>query len=144
MPGNTKEILTPEILQYLHQDVCNIGGFERSKLLTAEPGRFEMKVFPGPDCANNVGTVHGGFLLAVADIAASGACDTYGRVVATMTLAASFLQPCYATDEYLVVTGSVLHYGKKSAVAEVEIHRPNGQLAFKATSTLAVFDKAII
>lgn len=143
MLNSNKKIMDPKILHYLQQDICNIGGFERSKLLTAELGKFVMKVFPDSDCTNNVATVHGGFILAVADIAASGACDTYGYEVMTMCLSANFMRPCYASDEYLVVAGTVLHYGKKSAVSEVEIHRPNGELAFKATSTLAVFDKTI-
>lgn len=102
-----------------------------------------MKVIPGEDCANNVGTIHGGFLLAVADIAASGACDTFGRECSSINFAANFMRPCFASDEYLMVTGTVLKYGKKIAVVEVEIVRPDGKLAFKGTSTLAVFDTAI-
>lgn len=42
-----------------------------------------------------------------------------------------------------MVTGKVLKYGKKIAVVEVEIVRPDGKLAFKGTSTLAVFDSLI-
>ena len=82
-------------------------------------------------------------LLAAADIAASGACDTYGRECSSVNFSANFLRPCFATDEYLMVTGKVLKYGKKIAVVEVEIVRPDGKLAFKGTSTLAVFDSLI-
>ena len=102
-----------------------------------------MKVIPGEDCSNNVGTIHGGFLLAVADIAASGACDTYGKECASVNFTADFLRPCFASDEYLIVTGTVLKYGKKIAVVEVEIVRPDGKVAFKGRSTLAVFDELI-
>ena len=122
------------IMKYLEEDVCDIRGFDRSTLISADEGKFVLKVVPGEDCSNNVGTIHGGFLLAAADIAASGACDTYGR---------DFLRPCFAADEYLMVTGKVLKYGKKIAVVEVEIVRPDGKLAFKGTSTLAVFDSLI-
>lgn len=82
-------------------------------------------------------------LLAVADIAASGACDTFGRECSSINFTANFMRPCFASDEYLMVTGTVLKYGKKIAVVEVEIVRPDGKLAFKGTSTLAVFDTAI-
>lgn len=135
--------LSPVIMQYLKDDVCDIKGFDRSELVSAELGKFEMKVFPGKDCSNNVGTVHGGFLLAAADIAASGACDTYGKEVSSMTFSANFLRPCFAEDEFLLVVGKVIRYGKRSAVAEVEISRPDGTIAFTATSTLAVFDVPI-
>lgn len=102
-----------------------------------------MKVVPGEDCANNVGTVHGDFLLAVADIAASGACDTYGRECSSINFNANFMRPCFASDEYLTVTGTVIKYGRTIAVVEVEIVRPDGKIAFTGTSTLAVFDEPI-
>lgn len=135
--------LSPALMQYLNEDVCDIRGFGRSVLVSARRGRFEMTVFPGEDCANNVGTVHGGFLLAVADIAASGACDTYGRECSSMTFSANFMRPCFASDASLQVVGTVLRYGKRSAVTEVTITRPNGEMAFKGTSTLAVFGPLI-
>lgn len=136
-------MLDSVIMKYLEEDVCDIKGFDRSSLISADEGKFIMKVIPGEDCANNVGTIHGGFLLAVADIAASGACDTYGKECSSINFNANFMRPCLASDEYLMVTGTVLKYGKNIAVAEVEIVRPDGKLAFKGTSTLAVFDTLI-
>lgn len=79
-------MLSEVIMRYLEEDVCDIRGFERSTLIHAEEGKFVMRVIPGEDCANNVGTVHGGFLLAVADIAASSACDTFGRECSSINL----------------------------------------------------------
>lgn len=130
-------------MRYLKDDVCDIRGFERSTLVSAEEGKFVMRVVPGEDCANNVGTVHGGFLLAVADIAASGACDTYGQECSSINFNANFIRPCLASDEFLTVTGTVIKYGKTIAVVEVEIVRPDGKIAFLGTSTLAVFDELI-
>lgn len=136
-------MLDSVIMKYLEEDVCDIKGFDRSSLFSADEGKFVMKVVPGDDCANNVGTIHGGFLLAVADIAASGACDTFGRECSSINFTANFMRPCFASDEHLMVTGAVLKYGKNIAVVEVEIVRPDGKLAFKGTSTLAVFDTPI-
>lgn len=136
-------MLDSVIMKYLEEDVCDIKGFDRSLLISADEGKFIMKVIPGEDCANNVGTIHGGFLLAVADIAASGACDTFGKECSSINFNANFMRPCLVSDEYLMVTGTVLKYGRKIAVVEVEIVRPNGKVAFKGTSTLAVFDTLI-
>lgn len=103
-----------------------------------------MHAHPGPDCGNNIGTVHGGFLLALADTAGTGAIDTLGRENATMSVNSNFLRPAYTTDEYLEVVGTVLKRGKRVVVAEVTISRPNGELCLKATLTSAVFDSRII
>ena len=103
-----------------------------------------MHAHPGPDCGNNIGTVHGGFLLALADTAGTGAIDTLGRENATMSVNSNFLRPAYTSDEYLEVVGTVLKRGKRAVVAEVTISRPNGELCFKATLTSAVFDSRIV
>lgn len=136
-------MLSETIMKYLEDDVCDIRGFDRSELVSAEKGHFVMRVVPGEDCANNVGTVHGGFLLAVADIAASGACDTFGRECSSINFNANFMRPCFASDKYLTVTGTVVKCGRTIAVVEVEITRPDGKVAFMGTSTLAVLDEPI-
>lgn len=136
-------MLDPRIRAYCEEDVTDIRGFDRSKLVSVEEGRFVMRAYPGPDCGNNIGTVHGGFLLALADIAGTGAVDTLGRENATMSLTSNFLRPAYAADEYLEVVGAVLKRGKRAVVSEVEIRRPCGELCFKATVTSSVFDSFI-
>ena len=137
-------MLDRRIYAYCEEDITNISGFDRSELVSAEEGRFVMHAHPGPDCGNNIGTVHGGFLLALADTAGTGAIDTLGRENATMSVNSNFLRPAYTTDEYLEVVGTVLKRGKRVVVAEVTISRPNGELCLKATLTSAVFDSRII
>lgn len=137
-------MLDSKIRAYCEEDITDIRGFDRSELVSVEEGRFVMRAYPGPDCGNNIGTVHGGFLLALADTAGPGAIDTLGRENATMSLNSNFLRPAYATDEYLEVTGAVLKRGKRAVVAEVEITRPNGELCMKATVTSALFDSLIV
>lgn len=53
------------------------------------------------------------------------------------------MRSCFASDEYLTVTGTVVTYGRTIAVVEVEIVRPDGKVAFTGMSTLAVFDEPI-
>ena len=137
-------MLHPVIQAYCEEDIVDIKGFDRSELVRAEEGLFVMRAYPGPDCGNNIGTVHGGFRLALADIAGTGAADTLGRENATMSVNSSFLRPALVTDEYLEVTGTVLKSGKSVVVVEVEIRRPEGQLCMKSTVTVAVFDSPII
>lgn len=137
-------MLDEAIVAYCRADVADIGGFARSEFVSAERGRFHMRAYPASDCGNNLGTVHGGFLLALADMAGTGAADTLGRENATLSLNANFLRPARVDDEYLDVVGTVLHGGRRTVVSEVAVTRPDGETVLKATCTVAVFDSLIV
>lgn len=136
-------MLSEAVLQYVKEDVVNVGGFERTEFVAADEGRFEMRAYPGSDCGNNIGTVHGAFLLALADMAGTGAVDTLGRENATLSLNANFLRPVRTDDAYLAVVGEVVRAGRTVAVSRVEMTRPDGKLAFTATCTVVMFDSSI-
>ena len=51
-------MLKQAIIDQCTQDLCNIGGFERTELTHLEEGYAECRAYPGPDCVNDVGTVH--------------------------------------------------------------------------------------
>ena len=137
-------MLHPKILSYCQDDVVDIRGFDRCELHEVQEGRFVLRAYPGPDCGNNIGTVHGGFLLTLVDIAGTGAVDTLGRENATLSLTANYLRPVQISDEYIDVIGTVLKSGRRMVVAEVEIRRPEGELALKATVNVAVTGNNII
>ena len=86
-------MLDERIIESCKSHIRNLRGFDRSEFVSVEKGRFEMRAYPGADCANEYDNVHGGFLLALADEAASGAADTYGYDNATMTVSANFFVP---------------------------------------------------
>ena len=102
-------------------------GVSRCARIPASIARTNMTTFTG----------------ALADEAASGAADTYGYDNATMTVSANFLRPARITDEYLSVVAVVQHAGKRTVVAEVSIARPNGEVVFRSTYTMAVFETRI-
>lgn len=137
-------MLDPRIRAYCQEDITDIGGFERSELVEVEEGRFVMKAYPGPDCGNNIGTVHGGFLLALADTAGTGAVDTLGCENATMSLSSNFLRPAFTTD------GSP--HGRLISTSATTARLPcfktvpttSRYSSMKATVTSAVFDSRIV
>lgn len=137
-------MIDPIIKAYCEEDVVDIRGFDRNELVDLDEGRFVMRAYPGPDCGNNIGTVHGGYLAALIDIAGTGAIDSLGRENATTSINTSFLRPALVDDEYLEVTGTVLRAGRRTVVSEVEIRRPNGDLVAKATLQSFVFDSPIV
>lgn len=136
-------MLKPTIINQCTQDFCTIAGFERTELTHLEEGRAVARAYPGPDCVNDVGTVHGGFLLALADQAAASAGESLGRVTVTLNMSASFFRPGLATDEYLEATSYVTHAGRRSIVTEVVIANPQGKTVFKGTFTLVPADKEL-
>ena len=43
-------------------------GLDRNELIELEEGELVLRAYPGPDCGDDLGTIHGGFLLALVDI----------------------------------------------------------------------------
>lgn len=129
-------MLNQAVIDQCTQDLCDIRGFDRSELTHLERGYAECRAYPGPDCVNDVGTVHGGFLLALADQAAACSGESLGTVTVTQGITANFFRPALATDEYIGVKSRVVHAGSKTVVSEVEMYNPAGKLLFKATVNL--------
>ena len=71
------------IVQYCKNDLRDLSGFDRTECISVELGHFVARAYPDHGCVNDLGTVHGGFLLALADMAAAGAADSYGKANAT-------------------------------------------------------------
>ena len=136
-------MLKQAIIDQCTQDLCDIRGFDRTELTRLEEGYAECRAYPGPDCVNDVGTVHGGFLLALADQAAATSGESLGTVTVTLNMSASFFRPGLATDEYIDVKSRVVHGGSKTVVTEVEMFNPAGKLLFKGTFTLFRTDKQL-
>jgi len=136
-------MLRQGVIDQCTQDLCDIRGFDRTELTHLEEGYAECRAYPGPDCVNDVGTVHGGFLLALADQAAACSGESFGTVDFTQGITASFFRPSLATDEFIDVKSRVIHAGSKTVVSEVEMFNPAGKLLFKATATLFRTDKTV-
>lgn len=129
-------MLTQAVIDQCTQDFGNISGFDRTELMHLEEGRTVGRAYPGSDSVNDVGTVHGGFLLALADQAAAAAGESLGRVTVTLNMSASFIRPGLATDAYLEITSHVVHAGWHTIVTEVEIANPQSKTVFKGMFTL--------
>ena len=136
-------MLKQAVIDQCTQDLCDIRGFDRTELTHLEEGYAECRAYPGPDCVNDVGTVHGGFLLALADQAAAASGESLGTVTVTLNMSASFFRPGLVTDEYIDVKSRVVHGGSKTVVSEVEMLNPSGKLLFKGTFTLFRTDKVL-
>ena len=61
-----------------------------------------------------------------------------------MSVNANYLRPVRVDDEYIDVIGTVLKSGRRTVISEVEVRRPDGELAVKATVNVAVTNNQII
>ena len=119
--------------------VAELLGFELDE---AEPGRVVFALQPGEHHYNPNGVVHGGIAAALLDTAAGCAVTSllpYGVTCATLELKVNYIRSLTAASPRVSCVGSVLHLGRRSAVAEGRLLLPGGKLAAHATSTLMVF-----
>jgi uncharacterized protein (TIGR00369 family) len=114
-------------------------GFEIDEI---EPGRVVFGVQPGEHHYNPNGVVHGGLAAALLDTVTGCAVTTrlpFGGTCATLELKANYIRSVSAASPRLRAEGTVLHLGRRSALAEGKLLLPDGRLVAHATATLMIF-----
>ncbi len=95
---------------------------------------------PPPELANPIGSLQGGFALAMLDDV-SGAVTWLccgERLFSTAQLSANFLKPV-PMDEPLLGEARVIHSGQRQAVVEAELKRENDPAVLVRATVLNVF-----
>ena len=114
-------------------------GFEIDEV---EEGRVVFGLQPGEHHYNPNGVVHGGVAAMLLDTVTGCAVMTklpFGMTCATLELKVNYIRSLSARSPRVTAEGTVLHLGRRSAVAEGRLLLPDGRLAAHATSTLMVF-----
>ena len=114
-------------------------GFEIDEV---EPGRVVFGLQPGEHHYNPNQVVHGGVAAALLDTVTGCAVTTllpFGSTCATLELKANYIRSLTAASPRLRAEGTVIHLGRRSALAEGKLLLPDGKLAAHATATLMVF-----
>ncbi|MQA29894.1 MAG: hotdog fold thioesterase [Luteitalea sp.] len=107
-----------------------------AKLTAIEAGKARVELAADERFANPLGTLHGGVLCDIADIAmgmAYGSTLEEGESFTTLELKINFLRPVWRAT--LVAAGSVVQRGRTVGLAECTITDEKGRLVAKATST---------
>ncbi|MBQ8682344.1 MAG: PaaI family thioesterase [Selenomonadales bacterium] len=101
-------------------------------------GRTRLAMFVNADeHVNFYGFAHGGALASLVDTAMGSACLSIGKKVVTIELNFNCIKPATA-GQRIVADGYILHNGRKTIVAEAEIHGEDGSLIVKARGTFFV------
>jgi uncharacterized protein (TIGR00369 family) len=113
--------------------IATLVGF---RLVAVEPGRSLFEMDATARHANPMGTLHGGILCDIADIAmglAYGSTLDEGESFTTLELKINFLRP--VKEAHLTAEGVVVSRGKTIGLAECTVKDENGRLIAKASST---------
>ncbi len=130
------ELMRKRIAEGRYSPVC---GLLRMEVVDLEAGRAVVSMDAGLDMANPFGTVHGGILCDLADMAMGTAFMTTleeGQGLATVELKINYLRPVGAGT--LRAEAKVVHRGRSTGFIECEVWNAEGKLAAKAASTCMI------
>jgi uncharacterized protein (TIGR00369 family) len=111
-------------------------------VISVLPGESHLEFDAGPQHANPMGTLHGGVLCDLADLALgaayAGTLDR-GETFTTLELKINFLRPIWR--EKLFAVGKVANRGRTIGMVECDITDSHGRLVAKSTSTCMTLQK---
>lgn len=113
-----------------------IGKLIGFRLVAVEPGRAQFELDADERHHNPMGTLHGGVLCDIADVAmglAYGSTLEEGETFTTLELKINFLRPVKTAR--LIADGLVVQRGRTVGLAECSVTDERGRLIAKATST---------
>jgi uncharacterized protein (TIGR00369 family) len=105
-------------------------------------GESHLELDAGPQHSNPMGTLHGGVLCDLADLAMGAAyASTLGRdeTFTTLELKINFLKPVWR--EKLFAVGKIVNRGRTVGMVECDITDSQGRLVAKSTSTCMTLQK---
>jgi len=126
------ELPLPPIMQTLAIEPVDVG-----------PGWIRFALEPHEMHYNPLGTVHGGVIATVLDSAAACAVHsvlTAGQGYTSLDLTSKYLRPVTAETGRVIVTGTVLSRGARTALAEARLTDGRDRLLAYATSTCMLFE----
>jgi uncharacterized protein (TIGR00369 family) len=112
------------------------------KVISVSRGESHLELDAGPQHANPMGTLHGGVLCDLADLAMGAAyASTLGseETFTTLELKINFLRPVWR--EKLFAVGRIVNRGRTIGMVECDITDSQGRLIAKSTSTCMTLQK---
>ena len=113
--------------------------------VTVRPGTVVFEFTPAEFHYNPIGTVHGGVLSTLCDSACGCAVQSMlpaGTYYTSLDLNVKFLRPVSSRTGPMACTGTVIHLGGRSALAEARLTDAAGKMYAHATSSCMIFRPA--
>ena len=112
-------------------------------MATVDDSRVTMAMEPGEYLYNPLGTVHGGMIAILLDSVMGCAVHATlpaGRGYTTLEFKVNFIRPVSIRTGTVTGVGTVIHAGRRSAVAEGRLLDASGRLYATASTTCLLFD----
>lgn len=123
-----------ETIDGIFQHVHKLGGIEQTQILEYSPGH-SLLLFPGNDETKNIhGSMHGGIIFTLCDIASAIATYSYEIVNVTQNGNIQYLKPVPLTPIY--IEANTLCKTRHTTVNQVTIKDEAGNLFVNATFTM--------
>ena len=109
--------------------------------ISFEEGRVEFRLTPREFHYNPIGSVHGGVFATLLDSACGCAVHTklpVGVFYTSLDLSVKFLRPVTLETGQITAVGSVVHIGRRTALAEARLTDAAGKLCATATSSCLI------
>jgi len=109
--------------------------------ITFVEGQVEFRLTPKEFHYNPIGTVHGGVIATLLDSACGCAVHTRlpaGVFYTSLDLSVKFLRPVSVATGQLTTVGTVVHLGRRTALAEARLLDAEGRICATATSSCLV------
>jgi uncharacterized protein (TIGR00369 family) len=104
-------------------------------------GRVEFRITPKEFHYNPIGSVHGGVLATLLDSACGCAVHTRlpaGVFYTSLDLSVKFLRPVSVATGQITAVGTVVHLGRRTALAEAQVLDADDRICATATSSCLV------
>ena len=127
-------------LEKLRQERNLSNPFSRYLGITVEkltPGHAEALLPAKPEIMNPIGSMHGGAIFTIADVAASFAVVSNGVLATTSSCDIHYLS-APREGESVTAVADVIKAGKRLVISSVDVRSGNGKLIARATITHAV------
>ena len=115
------------------------GKSNRMHLETVREGYAEAVMEITENSCNAVGTVQGGAIFTLADLAFAGAANSRGDKCVAMSAAVSFIRP--GSGRTLRAVAKEVSRGRRSCVLDVEVKNDEGKLVAKIQITGFFYEK---
>ena len=138
-----------EYLRHLREQQSAPAPFERLlgfRLQRVSEGEVELLADPVDECANPMGTVHGGYFAALLDAAMGASVHSLldaRHDFTTVDLKVSFMKALRSPFRPLRALGSVRRSGKRVMFAEGQIYSETNTLVATATATCLIWERPI-
>ncbi len=112
------------------------------RVISVIPGESHLELDAGPQHSNPMGTLHGGVLCDLVDLAMGAAYASTldrGETFTTLELKINFLRPVWR--EKLFAVGKIVNRGRTISMVECDITDSQGCLVAKSTSTCMTLKK---